>query len=185
MSQGLGKKNNTGTKLSLLFVLGMLVLILVLPMIVHEASFASRPTSRTTTSTTTPTTTTVTTTTTTTVSSSSTSSGGPGGGGGGGGGSISLSYSLFKPNIIVSLSAKDSQLPSKVIVALSSYLNGSQSAFNSQSYTVSVRGSGSVSYTFTVPYAGNGSYLFVGSIYTTSGSLLAQTSIDPRVDPDW
>jgi hypothetical protein len=99
--------------------------------------------------------------------------------------SISLSYMVSKSEILVTLSARDAQFPSQIVVSMSAYYNNASTPYSVQSVTLSTNGAGSFSYTFKVMFSGNGNYLFVGGICSTSGSLIAQTSIDPRVDPDW
>ncbi len=105
------------------------------------------------------------------------------------GASISLSYSVktigSQTIIIVTLTARDSQFPTQVVVSLSSNYNGGSSPFNVQTYTVSTSANGLVSYTFNVPFQGYGSYLFTGSVHNIQGGLLAQASIDPSVEPEW
>ena len=38
---------------------------------------------------------------------------------------------------------------------------------------------------FTIPWQGWGRYVLIGSIFSSSGGLLAQTSVDPRIEPAW
>jgi hypothetical protein len=38
---------------------------------------------------------------------------------------------------------------------------------------------------FQVPFKGWGDYLLIGSVYGSNGTLLAQTGIDPLIEPEW
>ena len=87
--------------------------------------------------------------------------------------------------IYVTITARDSQMPSQIVLTLVSYYNGSSTAFNAQKIN-SLRGNnGGVSHTFIVPFQEGGNYLFVGSIRDTHGSLLLQSKIDPFIEPEW
>src|SRR5579862_2244471 len=84
--------------------------------------------------------------------------------------SVSMSYTEklvgAQTVIYVTLNARDTQLPSKIFVALASSFNGSTTLFNYQ-YIVTSNNNGIVSETFMVPFVGTGNYLFVGSIRDT------------------
>lgn len=98
--------------------------------------------------------------------------------------SISLSYSLSRNQIFVTVSSTDSGFPSQVVVTLASSFNGSSSPYNVQNALVPVH-CGKITITFAVPYAGVGDYSFSGTVKTISGTTLVQGSLDPRIDPDW
>jgi hypothetical protein len=38
---------------------------------------------------------------------------------------------------------------------------------------------------FNVPFKGWGDYLLIGSVYASNGTMLAQTGIDPLIEPEW
>ena len=104
------------------------------------------------------------------------------------GASVSMSYTTklvnSHPEIFVTLSATDSQLPAKIVIYLASYYNGSSTVYNYQ-YVSGSSGNGKVSVTFMVPYVGAGNYVFVGTIRSTSGILLLRCVIDPHIEPEW
>jgi hypothetical protein len=98
--------------------------------------------------------------------------------------SISMSYSLSRTQIYVTLNVQDSQLPSHVVLSLASTYNGASAPYNVQSVTLQPAG-GKVTATFKVPYDGIGNYIFSGYVKTTSGTTILSATIDPRIDPDW
>ena len=104
--------------------------------------------------------------------------------------SVSMSYTekhLGSQTVLyVTISARDTQLPSQIFVALASFYNGSSTVFNYQ-YIIGPSGNGVVSKTFMVPFVGAGNYLFVGSIRSNSanGALLLRCIIDPHIEPEW
>ncbi len=97
---------------------------------------------------------------------------------------ISLSYQMSQTQIFVTVSSSDSQFPSQVMVTLASSYNGTSSPYNVQNVVVPSI-CGRVTVTFSVPYSGQGDYTFSATVKTTSGTLLLQTTLDPRIDPDW
>jgi hypothetical protein len=104
-----------------------------------------------------------------------------------GGATISLKYAQRHQDnaVLVTLTARDPQFPSDLSLTLQSYYNGAASPFDAQEIAVSSNGGGYVSYVFAVPFQGGGSYLFVGGVYDTHGNLLAESSIDPLLEPSW
>jgi len=65
----------------------------------------------------------------------------------------------------------------------SSYNGGSPSTI--LGCTVDPQGKLISSCSFNVPFQGWGDYLLIGSVYGTNGTLLAQTGIDPMIEPEW
>jgi hypothetical protein len=75
-------------------------------------------------------------------------------------------------------------LPQTLELSLSSSYNGG-SPSTITGCTVNTHGSLISGCSFQVPFNGWGDYLLIGSIYGTNGSLLAQTGIDPHIEPEW
>lgn len=75
-------------------------------------------------------------------------------------------------------------LPQNLQLVLSSSYNGG--APNTVvGCTVSTAGSSLSTCSFQVPFKGWGDYLLIGSVYGSNGTLLAQTGIDPLIEPEW
>lgn len=75
-------------------------------------------------------------------------------------------------------------LPSSLELVLSSSYNGS-SPTTVFGCTVNPQASLITSCSFNVPFQGWGDYLLIGSVYGSNGTLLAQTGIDPLIEPEW
>lgn len=91
---------------------------------------------------------------------------------------------MSQTQIFVTVSSSDSQFPCQVVVTLASSFNGTSSPYNVQKIVVpSIQGQ--VTVTFAVPYNGAGDYTFSAAVKTTSGTVLLQATLDPRIDPDW
>jgi hypothetical protein len=75
-------------------------------------------------------------------------------------------------------------LPQSMRLELSSsYNGGSPNAI--LGCTVTPQGSLISGCSFQVPFHGWGDYLLIGSVYGSNGTLLAQTGIDPVIEPEW
>jgi len=75
-------------------------------------------------------------------------------------------------------------LPQNVNLVLSSSYNGG--APNTiLGCSVNTHGSHFANCSFQVPFKGWGDYLLIGSVYGSNGTLLAQTGIDPLLEPEW
>jgi hypothetical protein len=75
-------------------------------------------------------------------------------------------------------------LPSNVSLVLSSSYNGGTPS-TVLGCDVNPHGSSVANCSFHIPFNGWGDYLLIGSIYGSNGSLLAQTGIDPLIEPEW
>jgi hypothetical protein len=75
-------------------------------------------------------------------------------------------------------------LPQSLTLVLASSYNGG-SAETIYSCTVATSGQVATRCSFNVPFQGWGDYLLVGSVYGSNGALLAQTGIDPHIEPEW
>jgi len=75
-------------------------------------------------------------------------------------------------------------LPQNLRLVLSSSYNGGAPSTvlgcTATPYTSHIAGC-----TFQVPFKGWGDYLLIGSVYGSNGTLLAQTGIDPYIEPEW
>jgi len=77
-----------------------------------------------------------------------------------------------------------SPLPSQLTLGLSSSYNGGTPS-TVLGCTVDPQGKLISSCSFQVPFKGWGDYLLIGSVYGSNGTLLAQTGIDPLIEPEW
>jgi hypothetical protein len=75
-------------------------------------------------------------------------------------------------------------LPQSLTLVLASSYNGG-SAQTVYSCTIATNGQITTSCSFNVPFQGWGDYLLIGSVYGSNGVLLAQTGIDPHIEPEW
>jgi len=75
-------------------------------------------------------------------------------------------------------------LPQNLQLVLSSSYNGG-SPNTIVGCSVNTGGSSITQCSFQVPFKGWGDYLLIGSVYGSNGSLLAQTGIDPLIEPEW
>lgn len=75
-------------------------------------------------------------------------------------------------------------LPQSMELTLSSSYNGG-SPNTVLGCTVTPHGSLISGCSFQVPFKGWGDYLLIGSVYGSNGTLLAQTGIDPLIEPEW
>jgi hypothetical protein len=76
------------------------------------------------------------------------------------------------------------KVPSSVTLGLSSSYDGG-SPTTIVGCTVDPQGQLLSGCSFQVPFHGWGDYLLIGSVYGTNGTLLAQTGIDPLIEPEW
>jgi len=75
-------------------------------------------------------------------------------------------------------------LPQSLELTLSSSYNGG-TPNTVLGCTVTPHGSLISGCSFQVPFKGWGDYLLIGSVYGSNGTLLAQTGIDPLIEPEW
>ena len=75
-------------------------------------------------------------------------------------------------------------LPSQLTLSLASSYNGG-APDPALSCTVAPQGSILSNCSFHIPFKGWGVYLLIGSVYGSNGTLLAQTGIDPVIEPEW
>src|ERR1017187_7780401 len=74
-------------------------------------------------------------------------------------------------------------LPQNMNLVLSSSYNGGASN-TILGCNVNTHGSSFSNCSFHVPFKGWGDYLLIGSVYSSNGTLLAQTGIDPIIEPE-
>lgn len=91
------------------------------------------------------------------------------------------SYITVNETVINLLGAK---LPNTLTLSLSSSYNG-DSPTTVVGCTVDPQGKLISGCSFQIPIKGWGDYLLIGSVYGSNGSLLAQTGIDPLIEPEW
>lgn len=105
------------------------------------------------------------------------------------GATIALSYSVVTVGthayISVVIEARDSQFPNFVVASMTSYFNGSSTAFYNQAVLLTPGPLGGVAYNFIVPFQGAGSYLLVGNILNLKGTVILGAAIDPLIEPEW
>ena len=73
--------------------------------------------------------------------------------------------------------------PNLNLVMSSSYNGGAPNTILGCS--VDAHGDSVANCSFQVPFKGWGDYLLIGSVYGSNGTLLAQTGIDPLIEPEW
>jgi hypothetical protein len=98
-------------------------------------------------------------------------------------GLISPTPSYITVNEVV-LNLLDKGLPPQLTLTLASSYNGG-SPNPVLTCTVATHNSILSMCSFNVPFKGWGDYLLIGGVYGSNGTLLAQTGIDPVIEPEW